>query len=205
MRMLALETSTPQASLAAWQDGAVVREWSFRSDRAHNARLFEPLAEALAMGTPDVLVVGTGPGSYSGVRVAIAAALGIALARDVRLVGWSSLTAMDLPDGALVVGDARRGGFFVTEVAGGRLARPLEIVDAGELTRRTAGGSVWTLDAIPPVPQATVVTPAASWLARRVAALTEDERAGLAAAVPEPVYLRAPFITQPKPRLSVGR
>lgn len=205
MKVLALETSTPQASLAVWQDGAVVREWSFRSDRAHNARLFEPLAEALAMGTPDVLVVGTGPGSYSGVRVAIASALGIALARGVPLMGWPSVTAWDLPDGALVVGDARRGGFFVVEVAGGRLAGPLDIVDATELARLTAGRDVWTVDAIPPVPRATTFTPTASWLARRVAAVPEAERTGLAAVVPEPVYLRAPFITQPKPRLSAGR
>ena len=73
MIILALETSTRQASLAVWRDGEVVREWSFCSERSHNSLLFAPLREAWAVAEPDLMVVGTGPGSYAGVRVALAA------------------------------------------------------------------------------------------------------------------------------------
>jgi tRNA threonylcarbamoyladenosine biosynthesis protein TsaB len=201
MTILTLETSTPHASLAVWRDGAVVREWSFRSDRSHNARLFAPLAEALELAEPDLIAVGTGPGSYAGVRVALSAALALALAKNVPLLGWPSLTAFDLPGGSgVVIGDARRGGFFVADIVAGRLVGPPVILDADTLAARTRGTAVWTFDERPPVSHAVQATPSAAWLARRVAALTEDERAALAATTPEPLYLRAPFITSPRPR-----
>lgn len=201
MTILALETSTPRASVAVWRDGAVVREWTFQSERSHNSLLFGPLGQALDTATPDLIAVGTGPGSYAGVRVALAAGLAISLAAEIPLVGWPSLTACDLPgDSGLIVGDARRGGFFLAEVTDGRLAGPPVIVEAGELAARTGGATVRTFDDRLPVAQAMRVIPSAGWLARRVAELTPSERAALAAATPEPVYLRAPFVTTPKPR-----
>jgi len=198
MTILALETSTSHASLAVWRDGAVLQEWSFQSDRAHNSLLFAPLAEALALAPPDLIVVGTGPGSYAGVRVAISAALGLSLATAVPLIGWSSLTAFDLPGDGLMVGDARRGGYYIAEITAGRLVGTPAIVDAVELARRTTGIRVWTLDPAPCLPEAVVVRPSAGWLARRVAVLTEKEKAALSATTPEPLYLRAPFITSPR-------
>lgn len=201
MTLLALETSTPHASLAVWRDGEVLREWQFQSDRAHNARLFAPLGEALALADPDLIAVGTGPGSYSGVRVALSAALGLSLAKTVPLVGWPSLTAFDLPgNDGLVVGDARRGGWFFAEIVAGRLVGVPEIVAASELVRRTDGRPTWTFDPTPCFSGVRTVTPSASWLARRVAALEESERAAFATITPEPLYLRAPFITTPRPR-----
>lgn len=200
MTILALETSTPRASLAVFRGGEIIREWAFQSDRAHNARLFQPLAEALDIADPDLLAVGTGPGSYSGIRVAIAAALGIALARRLPLVGWPSLTAFDIAEDGFVIGDARRGACFIAPLANARLAAPPEIVPREELVARTAHSRLWTLDSSPPLPSAIVVAPTARWLARRVAVLDESERAALAAITPEPIYLRAPFITTPRPR-----
>lgn len=201
MTILALETSTPHASVAVWRDGGVVREWEFQSDRSHNSRLFAPLAEALDLAEPDLIAVGTGPGSYAGVRVALSAALALALAKNIPLLGWPSLTAFDLPGGTgVVIGDARRGGYFVAEITAGRLAGPPVIVDADALAARTRGAAVWTFDERPPVSHAVQATPSAAWLARRVAALSEDERAALAVATPEPLYLRAPFITSPRAR-----
>ncbi|MFN0127420.1 MAG: tRNA (adenosine(37)-N6)-threonylcarbamoyltransferase complex dimerization subunit type 1 TsaB, partial [Verrucomicrobiales bacterium] len=197
MTILALETSTPHASLAVFRGGEIIREWAFQSDRAHNARLFEPLADALDLANPDLLAVGTGPGSYSGIRVAIAAALGVALARRLPLVGWPSLTAFDIPDDGFIIGDARRGGWFIAPVANARLAAPPEIVTREALVTRTAHSRLWTLDASPPLASAVPVVPTAAWLARRVAALSETERTALASVTPEPLYLRAPFITTP--------
>lgn len=202
MTILALETSTSCASVAVWRDGAVVREWGFRSERAHNSLLFAPLEEALALAEPDLIAVGTGPGSYAGVRVSISAALGLAMAKNVPLVGWPSLTAFDLPSDGWAIGDARRGGFFLAHLVGAQVAGTPEIVDAGELVGRLKGLRVWTFDDTAGVPEAVLVKPSAGWLARRVAALPESVRAALATATPEPLYLRAPFITTPGPRIS---
>ena len=199
MILLALETSTPHASLALWRDGEVVREWGFHSDRAHNSLIFAPLAEALELAQPDLIAVGTGPGSYAGVRVALAAALGVAMAKNIPLLGWPSLTAFDILCDGCVIGDARRGGFYIAQIAGTRLVGAPAIVDAEELARLTHGMMVWTFDDTPWVPEALPVKPSAAWLARRVAALQASERTALASISPEPIYLRAPFITAPRP------
>ena len=72
---LIIETSTPQASLCIVRADGAIESRSFQSDRSHNSALFEPLRELLA-GVPhlDLVLVGSGPGSYSGTRVGIAAA-----------------------------------------------------------------------------------------------------------------------------------
>jgi len=200
MTILALETSTPHASLAVWRDGAVVREWEFYSERGHNAAIFDPLADALATADPTIIAVGTGPGSYAGVRVALAAGLGLALARRLPLIGWPSLSAFDHgPAPAWIVGDARRGGYFLARLTDGHLTDPPEIMELHHLRQRIAAAPVWTFDPLPPIAEARTARPTAAWLARRVAALTEAERVALAAATPEPLYLRAPFITTPRP------
>lgn len=201
MIILALETSTRQASLAVWRDGEVVREWSFCSERSHNSLLFAPLREAWAVAKPDLMVVGTGPGSYAGVRVALAAALGVSLAKNVPLLGWPSLTAHALAADGLMVGDARRGGFFLAELVGARLQGEPEIMTLEALARRLGGRSAWTFDEVPCLPEVLTIKPSAGWLARRVAALSEAERSLLAGVTPEPLYLRPPFITTPRPRI----
>lgn len=199
--ILALETSTAHGSVALWCKGAVVQEWHFVSDRTHNSLLFAPLAAALDMADPDMIVVGTGPGSYSGVRVALSAALGVALAKKAALIGWPSLTAFDMTAEGCVIGNARRGSFFIADIAAARLQGEPRLVDEETLARDTQGRTVWTFDDTAWVPGAILVKPSAAWLARRAAALPPEEIVALSAATPEPIYLRAPFITTPKSRV----
>lgn len=198
--ILALETSTRHGSLAVWRDGALVREWAFTSDRSHNSQLFTPLREAWARGQPNLLVVGTGPGSYSGIRVALSAAVGLSVAAQAPLLGWPSLTAFDAPSHALVIGDARRGSAFVATLVDGRLESEPELLPLAELPERLAGQSVWTFDETPLVAQAQLARPTAAWLARRAAALSTEEITHLTATPAEPLYLRAPYITTPRGR-----
>ena len=100
MEILAIESSTPRGSLALWRDRRLVAVEEFQSERAHNSVLFGPLEAVLRQAEAlDLIVCGTGPGSYSGVRVGIAAAIGVSLARCVPLIGMPSVCALPQAQG----------------------------------------------------------------------------------------------------------
>jgi len=213
--ILAIETSTTRGSVARYEDGRPVEVLEFTSDRSHNAVIFEPLRRILQAGPPDLIAVGTGPGSYSGIRVGISAALGISLVHGIPLVGLSSLTAFgeaySLERYALV-GDARRGSWWYAEVESGQLTLPPMVDDAAAIATRVGNwpGQLFTLDPVSPeFCQARPVRPRADVLACRAGALTVEAVARLAAQETEPLYLRAPFITvskkgNPQPGCSGG-
>ena len=199
--IIAIETSSPRGSVARYEDGRVVEVIGFTSDRSHNSVIFAPLAAALKAGPPDLIVAGTGPGSYSGIRVGIAAGLGISLTHGVPLIGLPSLTAFGEAyalERYAITGDARRGSWWYAEVESGQLVLPPVVGDEDDIAARTAGcpGQLFTLDAAsPPFCQAHPVRPRADVLACRAASLTIEAVARLAALETEPLYLRAPFIT----------
>ena len=92
--ILIIETSTDAASVALAVDGNIVMEKGFVSDRRHNALLFTPLAEIMEIHGShsfDAVLVGSGPGSYSGTRVGIAAAQGAALAAGCKAIALPSI------------------------------------------------------------------------------------------------------------------
>ena len=205
MDILALETSNPRGSVALWREGRLVDVRGFQSDRGHNSVLFAPLEAVLRQVEElELIVCGTGPGSYSGVRVGIAAALGLSLARGVPLIGISSLAALAHADGLerfAVCGDARRGAWWWSEVGSSRLPAVPETGTQEEIAARAAAwsGLVFTTDAAaPPFCQATVTFPKAELLAAAAAGLSEQAIARLAAQPVEPVYLSAPFVTMSK-------
>ena len=125
MNLLAIETATECCSVALLA-GARLIERSELAPRRHAELLLpmcdEVLAEAgLARRDLDALAVGRGPGAFTGVRLAVSAAQGIALALGIPVVPVSSLAAlaMQAPDDGgdvLAVIDARMGevyaGFF---------------------------------------------------------------------------------------------
>ncbi len=199
--ILAIETSTARGSVARYVEGRVVELIEFSSDRLHQAKVFEPLRVALRGGAPDLVVVGTGPGSYAGIRVGIAAGLGISMAYGVPLIGLPSLTALGEAYGQeryAVVGDARRGAWWYAEVVGGAMALAPVVEDEAAMARRVMAwpGRVYTLDAVSPgCCEARPVSPRADVLACRAGGLTEEAVARAASVETEPLYLRAPFIT----------
>jgi len=115
---LAFDTATEVATSALVDDGEVLGE---RVSRAQT--LLEDVDALLRQGGAhprdlDVLAVGIGPGSFTGVRIGLASARGLALALDVRGAGISTLDALAAgAPGALPVIDARRREVFM--VAGG--------------------------------------------------------------------------------------
>jgi len=121
MNLLAIETATECCSVALIAGGRLF-ERSELAPRRH-AELLLPmcddvLAEAgIARRDLDVLAVGRGPGAFTGVRLAVSAAQGIALALGIPVVPVSSLAAlaMQAPDdgaGVLAVIDARMGEVY---------------------------------------------------------------------------------------------
>src|ERR1700744_507167 len=94
MTILALEFSSEQRSVALARDGQLLAETHEIGGRATNAfSLIEKiLAEArLERDAITAVAVGLGPGSYTGIRAAIAMAQGWQLARNIRLIGVSSV------------------------------------------------------------------------------------------------------------------
>lgn len=200
--VLALDLSSTQGVIAVVKEGQVIYEAAFTAERSHNAQVFAPLGEALAAVGEDagILAIGTGPGSYTGVRIAIAAAQGIALSRGWPVIGWPSLTTG--PSASYpVIGDARRGMYYVTTVTE-RWLGPIEIVDADTALARVQSteGEWSSFDAKPPLGLSQVILrqPNAIMLAHIATSLSEDQISSLAAVPLEPVYLQEAFITTAK-------
>jgi len=202
--ILALDLSTAQGSIAVVRGVDVLFQSSFQSERSHNAQVFAPLREALVIAGSDLtgIVIGNGPGSYTGVRIAIAAAQGIALSRDVWCVGWSSLTAPDIesPADYHIIGDARRQSFYLARVENGHLLPDLEIVTPEVARERTATGHWLTFDPKPPLglPRLVAAKPSAARLAKAIQSLSPTELADLISQPLIPHYLAEAFITMPK-------
>lgn len=207
--LLALDLSTAHGSIAVVRGDDVLFQSSFQSERSHNAQVFAPLRDALAAAGDGLtgIVIGNGPGSYTGVRIAIAAAQGVALSRNVWCAGWSSLTAPDIevPDSYPITGDARRQSFYLARVENGRLLPDLETVSAEIARERTADGQTWlTFDPKPPLelPHVRSAQPSALRLAQIIQTLGQAELDALIQQPLIPHYLAEAFITMPKKRVS---
>lgn len=202
--LLALDLSTSHGSIAVVRGDDVLFQSSFQSERSHNAQVFAPLRDALKAAGDELtgIVVGNGPGSYTGVRIAIAAAQGIALSRNVWCVGWSSLTAPDIetPASYSILGDARRQSFYLARVENDRLLPNVETVSAELARERAASGNWLTFDPKPPLalPHVRSAKPCAVRLARIIQSLDPNEIDELTRQPLIPHYLAEAFITMPK-------
>lgn len=89
--LLVIETATPALSVALIADGAVLAEHHEVVGRGHAERLLPIIRDMLDGRRPDELAVDCGPGSFTGVRVGLAAAQGFRIAWGLPTRGFSSL------------------------------------------------------------------------------------------------------------------
>lgn len=164
MKLLAFETATEACSVALWIDGAV-RERFEIAPRRH-AELALPwadqlLAEAgITKSQLDAIAVGRGPGAFTGVRLAVALAQGIALALDRPVVPVSTLAVLACADASsadttntvgdevriLAAIDARMGEVYAATFVrsgGGLVATSQELVAAPDAVALADAGEGW--------------------------------------------------------------
>jgi tRNA threonylcarbamoyladenosine biosynthesis protein TsaB len=200
MKTLALEMSTARGSIAFRNGDEVLFDAAFAADRKHSGAFFENVRLCLErFGQPEKILVGLGPGSYAGVRIAIATAVGLCSTTGSKLVGIPSICALDVePRDYCVVGDARRQSFFFARIESAQLIEGPILESQAELEVRLEGMSVpiFASESLPQFSQVQLAYPSASRLVD-VAASQAGEIADVESL--EPIYLRAPHITVPKP------
>jgi tRNA threonylcarbamoyladenosine biosynthesis protein TsaB len=90
-RTLVIETATAACSVALIEEGRVIASAHEVVGRGHAERLVPMIAELPGGGRADAVLVDVGPGSFTGIRVGIAAARGLGLGWNIPVTGYSSL------------------------------------------------------------------------------------------------------------------
>ena len=199
MKILALELSTARGSLA-WLDGNLkdAREWP--NDRKNSAAFFQNLeAVTRKFASPEIIIVGLGPGSYAGTRIAISAAIGLQLSSNARLIGLPSICAMECDTHEYcMIGDARRKSFFFARVRDRALAEGPTLYSETEMKKKLDKTEstipIFRSESLPQFQRAVIRYPSAVVLGRVA------QEVGHVFFLPplEPIYLREPHITMPK-------
>lgn len=192
--ILAIESSGPVGSVALVEEGNIIAEQVVDAPRGRGTAMVGLVSELLAAAPClDRVVVGIGPGSYNGIRGALALGWGIAAARGIPLIGISSLLGYP-EESYAAAGDARRGQFYWAEVEGGSfLKEPVLFEQAAfrAVVESAAGSPVFVPSPIDGV-DGLVLPASAAILARRGAHTVPS------VSIPEPLYLKPAFINLPR-------
>jgi tRNA threonylcarbamoyladenosine biosynthesis protein TsaB len=201
--ILAFDTAAAHCAAALVRGDRVLARADEAMDRGQAERLL-PLLEAMlaeaGLAWPDLdgLAVCTGPGNFTGLRLAVAAARGLAMALEIPAVGVTLFEALAAGRGrVLVVLEDRRGGVFAQAFAGGAALSPPAALAAEELPPQPAGtlclgfraGETAARLGLAAGPETTRADPA---VLARIAA----DRLG-AAPPPAPLYIRPADATPP--------
>lgn len=228
--ILALTTSTPFASIALVENNHVLAEISHDDPRGHAEHLFDMIDRAFVKASrkrSDVSLVAcdVGPGSFTGVRIGVASAKGIAEGLRVRLAGVLSLEAMAAQARAecgsetlvLAAVDAKKGELYMAAFDGeAMLLAPVHLprsetaARSRKLARSRPFVSIADVPDIdgfaPDAHRALIASPSAAWIGRVAAARDLDRVEDAGASDPAaivPLYVRAPdavpMVVRPPP------
>ena len=223
MNLLAIDTALDACAAVVLDTdtGKAIAQESQAMKRGHAEALMPLVARVMkqsgvAFDALDRIAATTGPGSFTGLRVGLSAARGIALAANKLVVGITTLTAYAAPhvsengEHAIVsVIDARHDHVYLQVVSGhgealvtprvapieealaaARFGAPLLVGNAADIV-----AARWPKDASPPVKVDQQAAPDIVWVAWLAAAVDP------AVATPRPFYLRAPDAKPPADRL----
>ncbi|MDX2223106.1 MAG: tRNA (adenosine(37)-N6)-threonylcarbamoyltransferase complex dimerization subunit type 1 TsaB [Rhodospirillaceae bacterium] len=219
MLILAFDTSGAGLDICLWRDGAVLAAHRAAMDRGQAEALMPAINAVMARAGVDYaaldrVAVTCGPGSFTGVRVSLAAARGIALAADIACIGVASteVLAAAVPaherrtgDGTArriaAVIDTKRGDLYAQMFSadGAALTPPLnvainqvaQLADAGPLV--LVGDAAATVTAALAAGHAVISAAPAHCDAAVLAALAASRAADTGG--PAPIYVRPPDIT----------
>ena len=192
---LVIDCATAACSAALiGPDGALIEERHELVGRGHAERLLPMLADLLGGRTPASILVDCGPGSFTGVRVGLAAAHGLAIGWRIPVAGYSSLALIAAASAEPEVAVALAGGhgeLFVQSYGGDPLA-PLD-----ELRSLTPGAAAALVRSGPVVGTGAEALVAARGFGRWADALARAADARLLPGPlrdlpPKPIYGRAP-------------
>lgn len=152
--LLAIESSAKTASVGVVRDGVVLAE-AFQNNGLTHSKTVLPMVEEIlktsgcTLPDLDAIAVAAGPGSFTGLRIGVAAAKGLALAAEKPCIGVSTLaaTAYNVADGFVCVAmDARAGQVYtalfrmhagVQERVSEDAALPLELLEEPILAEKS--------------------------------------------------------------------
>ena len=186
MTSLAIENSGQYGTVAASLDSEIVLKAEFRKAGELSMCVERAIRQLPAL---DEVIVGVGPGSYTGLRIAVSIAFGLELSINCRTFGCPSILGYEM-DSYAVVGDARRQSLFYAVVRSGSIVESPKLVPAQTI------GAIRTASALPliaatPIPggdDLPLRVPQAEFLLRRRNSFTP---------LSEPLYLKDPHTTAP--------
>lgn len=224
---IAIDTSTDTASLALVKDGALLAELTWRCGQDHTVHLLPNLERLLDLAKVKLteaagIIVARGPGSYNGLRVGLSTAKGLAFSLNIPLVGIGTLEVEAYPHagaglpvcavlnagrGEIAAAVYRKSGDQWLQV----MAERITTIEA--LAEQTRDRTIFCGEITPAIrsylegrlgESAVIVSSLSHW--RRAGALAELGLRRLQAGdidnptILQPLYLRAPAITQAKHR-----
>ncbi|MBV9391042.1 MAG: tRNA (adenosine(37)-N6)-threonylcarbamoyltransferase complex dimerization subunit type 1 TsaB [Verrucomicrobia bacterium] len=186
MKTVCIENSTASGSLAFADGNQIIDVFEFSRSGALAVSLQNMLKR---QGSPDQIVVGIGPGSYSGLRVAAATALGLSAALNLKVHGCPSVLGYEAPEYS-VVGDARRGTVFVATVRNYKLVSMPILIPYDEFQQQLSNFElIYAIGTIPGLDGFPISVPKAQNLVFRTESFTDSY---------EPLYLKEAHVTGAK-------